>query len=191
MRTCENRRVKIIGYARVSTDAQELGAQRDALTSAGCTEIHSDVVSGATTSRDGLDAAIALLEHGDSFVVTRLDRLGRSMPHLVSTVHELAARGVSFRSLAEAIDTGSAAGRLVLHIFAALADFERELIRERTRAALAAKRRRGEQLGRRRALTPTQVDAAREMLASGNSPSHVARVLRVGRSTIYRSVSAS
>jgi DNA invertase Pin-like site-specific DNA recombinase len=134
---------------------------------------------------------MAALRPGDTLVVARLDRLGRSMPHLVATVHELAARGVGFKSLAESIDTTSAAGRLVLHFFASLADFERELIRERTRDALAAKKRRGEPVGRRRALSPSRVDAAREMLESGHGAAHVARILKVGRSTLYRALSAA
>jgi DNA invertase Pin-like site-specific DNA recombinase len=177
-----------IGYARVSTGEQTLDAQRDALKAAGCTQIFTDVVSGSTTTRTGLDAALEALSAGDTLVVARLDRLGRSMPHLVATVHELADRGVGFKSLAESIDTTSAAGKLVLHMFAALAAFERDLIRERTRDALAAKKRRGEPIGRRHALSPSRVEAARKMLADGESHSHVARVLRVGRSTLYRAL---
>jgi DNA invertase Pin-like site-specific DNA recombinase len=151
------------------------------------TSVRYDVV----TSRNGLDAVMAALRPGDTLVVARLDRLGRSMRHLVATVHELAARGIGFKSLAESIDTTSAAGRLVLHIFASLADFERELIRERTRDALAAKKRRGEPVGRRRALSPSRVDAAREMLESGHGAAHVARILKLGRSTLYRALSVA
>jgi DNA invertase Pin-like site-specific DNA recombinase len=177
-----------LGYARVSTGEQTLDAQKDALRAAGCTQIFSDVASGAKTDRGGLEAALAALQPGDTLVVARLDRLGRSMPHLVATVHELAARGVGFRSIAESIDTTSAAGRLVLHIFASLADFERELIRERTREALAAKRRRGEPVGRRRALSRSRLEAAREMLENGHGAAHVARIMRCGRSTLYRAL---
>jgi DNA invertase Pin-like site-specific DNA recombinase len=180
-----------VGYARVSTGEQTLDAQKDALRAAGCAEIFSDVASGATIARTGLEAVLAALRPGDTLVVARLDRLGRSMPHLVATVHELAARGVGFKSLAESIDTTSAAGRLVLHIFASLADFERELIRERTREALAAKKRRGEHVGRRRALAPSRVSAAREMLANGHGAAHVARILKVGRSTLYRALAVA
>jgi DNA invertase Pin-like site-specific DNA recombinase len=110
------------------------------------------------------------------------------MLHLVATVHELAQRGVGFKSLAESIDTTSAAGRLVLHVFAALADFERDLIRERTRDALAAKKRRGEPVGRRRALNASRLEAARSMLAEGKGPAQVARILQVDRSTLYRAL---
>lgn len=180
-----------LGYARVSTGEQTLDAQKDALRAAGCVQIFSDVASGAKTDRTGLEAALAALQPGDTLVVARLDRLGRSMPHLVATVHELAARGVGFKSLAESIDTTSAAGRLVLHLFASLADFERELIRERTREALAAKKRRGEPVGRRRALSPSRVAAAREMLGGGHGAAHVARILKVGRSTLYRAIAAA
>ena len=179
-----------VGYARVSTGEQTLDAQKDALRAAGCVEILSDVASGAMVARTGLEAALAALQPGDTLVVARLDRLGRSMPHLVATVHELAARGVGFKSLAESIDTTSAAGRLVLHIFASLADFERELIRERTREALAAKKRRGEPIGRRPAFNSARLAAAREMLESGHGAAHIARVLKVGRSTLYRAISA-
>jgi DNA invertase Pin-like site-specific DNA recombinase len=179
-----------IGYARCSTGEQILDAQKDALRAAGCAQIFSDVASGAKNDRTGLEAALAALQAGDTLVVARLDRLGRSMPHLVATVHDLADRGVGFKSLAESIDTTSAAGRLVLHIFASLADFERELIRERTREALAAKKRRGEPVGRRPALTPSRIAAAREMLDRGHGAAYVARILKVGRSTLYRALGA-
>jgi len=179
------------GYARVSTGEQTLNAQKDALRAAGCVEIFSDVASGASTDRGGLEAILAALQPADTLVVARLDRLGRSMPHLVATIAALEARGVGFKSLAESIDTTSAAGRLVLHIFASLADFEREVIRERTRDALAAKKRRGEPVGRRKALSPSRLSAARQMLEGGLGAAHVSRVLKVGRSTLYRALAAS
>jgi len=134
---------RLLGYACVSTSEQSTEQQRHALRAAGCAEVFEDVLSGASADRDGLATCLDALRPGDTLVVARLDRLGRSMPRLVSAVHELAARGVGFRSLAESIDTTSATGRLVLHLFAALADFERELISERTKASRAAKRRRG------------------------------------------------
>lgn len=178
-----------VGYARVSTNEQSVDAQIDALQNAGCLDVYADQgISGAATSRPELDKTMANLQRDDVLVVKRLDRLGRSMPHLVATVHNLVARGVGFRSLDESIDTTTATGRLILHIFAALADFERELTRERTRDALAAKKRRGERLGRPRALTPAKVKAARKMLAVGDSPSHVARLFNVDRSTLYRAI---
>jgi DNA invertase Pin-like site-specific DNA recombinase len=148
-------------------------------------------VSGATTSRPELDRCLASLASGDVLIVARLDRLGRSAGHLATTVEGLVARGVGFRSLHEAIDTTTAAGRLVLGIFASLAAFERDFIRERTAAALQAKKRRGEALGRPRAMTPSQIAAARSMLDAGESPSHVARIFGVDRSTLYRALARS
>lgn len=181
---------RLIGYARVSTDDQSTDAQVDALRSAGCERVFTDHgVSGATITRPNLNACLAALAEGDVLVVVRLDRLGRTMGHLVTTVEGLAERGVGFRSLSESIDTTTATGRLVLNIFAALAAFERDLVRERTTAALQAKKRRGEKLGRPFALTPSQVKAAKKMIDCGESASHVARVLRVDRSTIYRALS--
>jgi DNA invertase Pin-like site-specific DNA recombinase len=179
---------RLIGYARVSTADQTTRPQLDALRAAGCAEVFEDVLSGSLDDRDGLQTCLDELHAGDTLVVARLDRLGRSMPHLVSTVHGLAARGVGFRSLAESIDTTSATGRLVLHMFAALADFERGLIVERTKASLTAKRLRGEPVGRRRVLKPVQVAAARRMLERGEGVAHAARVLGCGRATLYRAL---
>jgi DNA invertase Pin-like site-specific DNA recombinase len=181
------RAAMLVGYARVSTQAQTTRGQIDGLRAVGCAKVYEDAgVSGDLTTRDGLDACLYDLDAGDTLVVARLDRLGRSLPHLVSTVHDLAKRGVGFRSLAGAIDTTTATGRLVLSIFESLAAFERDLISERTTAALAAKKRRGESVGRRPALTPAQVREARALLAAGRGPSYVARTFRVGRSTLYR-----
>lgn len=180
---------RLVGYARVSTYEQTVAGQLDALRVAGCVEVFADEgVSGTITSRPELDRCLRSLGAGDVLVVVRLDRLGRSMAHLVTTVEELEKRGIGFRSLSEAVDTTTSTGRLVLGIFASLAQFERDLIRERTTAALEAKKRRGERLGRPLALTPSQVKAARKMLDDGDSPSHVARVFRVDRSTLYRAL---
>jgi len=139
--------------------------------------------------RPGLDTALASLEPGDVLVVWKLDRLGRSLAHLVELVSGLQARGVGFRSLSDAIDTTSAGGRLVFHIMASLAEFERSLIVERTRAGMAAARARGSLIGRRRALTPAQIDHARMLIERGESAALVARSLGCGRSTLYRSLS--
>jgi len=180
---------RTIGYARVSTGDQTTNQQVDALRAAGCTEVYTDDgISGSTTSRPALDRCLAALQPGDTLVVKRLDRLGRSMPHLVATVHGLAARGVTFRSLDESIATGTATGDLVLNIFASLASFERALICERTRDALAAKRRRGEPLGRPFRLKPSQVAAAQEMRAAGHNIAHIAHVLECSTDTIRRRV---
>lgn len=174
-----------IGYARVSTDDQHMHLQRDALESAGCEKVFTDTASGAKAARPGLAEALAFARKGDVLVVWRLDRLGRSLPELVRVVGELEAAGVGFESLTERIETGSAAGRLVFHVFAALAEFERRLIVERTRAGLDAARARGRKGGRRG--VPASTVAAIEALAqSGRSPTEICKALKVSRSTFYK-----
>src|SRR3712207_2501380 len=133
----------LIGYARVSTHDQTLSLQKDALEKADCEKIFTDTVSGTKAERKGLTEALSHLRAGDTLVVWRLDRLGRSLRHLIDTITELAERGVGFKSLQENIDTTTSGGKLVFHIFGALAEFEREIIRERTRAGLTAARSRG------------------------------------------------
>ncbi len=180
----------VAGYARVSKVDQTLALQRDALKAAGCQRIFSDHgVSGVATSRRGLDAALAYLKSGDTLVVWKLDRLGRSLSHLVQVINELDERGVHFRSLSDPVDTSSSGGRLVLHIMAALAEFERSLISERTRAGLVAAKRRGRKLGRRRSLTVSQIARARRLIKDGRSRGYVARRLGVARSTLYLALS--
>ena len=144
-----------IGYARVSTHDQNLDLQRDALRAAGCEKVFEDAASGSKTARPGLERVLEALRSGDTLVVWRLDRLGRSLPDLISTVSQLEARGAGFKSLTESIDTTTTGGKLVFHIFSALAEFERALIRERTQAGLAAARARGRKGGR-----PRKLDAA-------------------------------
>jgi len=179
----------LIGYARVSTNDQVIHLQRDALKAAGCARIFVDHgVNGGTTRRRGLDRAFKSLRSGDTLVVWKLDRLGRSLAHLVQTISDLGARGVNFRSLSDPIDTESAGGRLVLHIMAALAEFERSLNSERTRAGLAAAKRRGKKLGRRPKLTPKKVAQARRMIEAGQSPQKVAKRFSIARSTLYESL---
>src|ERR1700678_204093 len=176
----------LIDYARVSTNDQKLNLQRDALKAAGCTRIFTDRgISGAISQRPGLARALAFLKPGYTLIVWKLDRLGRSLAHLVQTIAELGARGVNFRSLSDPIATESAGGRLILHIMAALAEFERSLNSERTRAGLEAAKRRGRKLGRRPSLTAKQIARARRLIASGQSPQRVARRLSVSRSTLY------
>src|SRR3954453_20117849 len=141
----------LIGYARVSTLDQTLALQQDALTAAGCEQLYTDTVSGSVRERPGLTEALSHLRAGDTLVVWRLDRLGRSLPHLIETVFHLQQRGVGFRSLQEQIDTTTSGGKLAFHVFrvfGALAEFERVLSRERTHAALAAARARGPPFGR-------------------------------------------
>src|SRR3712207_6388362 len=138
----------LIGYARVSTTDQQLHLQQDALKAVGCLKIFTDTLSGATVERKGLDDALAYLRHGDTLVVWRLDRLGRSLKHLIETVTTLQDKGIELKSLTEHIDTGTSGGKLIFHLFGALAEFERNLIRERTAAGLLAARARGKQGGR-------------------------------------------
>ncbi len=179
-----------IGYARVSTNDQQLHLQLDALTTAGCTQIfHDEGVSGAQVQRPGLDGAPAALTPGDVLVVWRLDRLGRSMPHLVSLVHALGVQGVGFQSLTEAINTTTAGGKLVLHIMGALAECERALIAERSQAGMQAARRRGQHLGRPRKLTREQVAHAARMVRDGTETvSGMAALSGVDRVTLHRAL---
>ena len=178
----------LIGYVRVSTadERQSTDLQRDALRAAGVDErhIHEDRASGGRDDRPGLKVCLEYLTSGDVLVVWRLDRLGRSLPHLVGIVAELRARGVGLRSLSETIDTTTATGELVFHLFASLAQYERALIRERVVAGLEAARRRGRRGGRPRRLDAERVGAAKAMLAEGKSLSAAARVTGVPRSTL-------
>lgn len=178
----------LVGYARVSTDAQTTALQRDALHAAGCERIFEETESGAVRSRPNLDRALLQLRPGDTLVVWKLDRLGRSLRDLLDVAEALRERGVALRSLTEHIDTSTAAGKMLYAVLGAVAQFERDVLRERTIAGIRAARVRGERLGRPPALTPLQVREARVMLERGESPSHVARILRVGRSTLYRAL---
>lgn len=175
-----------IGYARVSTDEQNLDMQRAALEGAGCVQIFEDHgVSGSMATRPGLSEALAVMTAGDSLVVWKLDRLGRSLGHLVGLLDDLGKRGVGFASLTESIDTTTAGGRLVFHMMAALSEFERSLIIERTKAGMSAARRRGTRLGRPLKMTPKRLEKARAMLDSGtHSKRSVAALLGVHESTI-------
>src|SRR5512133_432958 len=142
-----------IGYARVSTSDQTLDLQKDALDKAGCDRIFTDTASGAKAERTGLDAALSYVRTGDTLVVWRLDRLGRSLPHLIETITALNTRKIGFKSITENIDTTTSGGKLIFHIFGALAEFERDIIRERTQAGLHAARARGRLGGRPKALS--------------------------------------
>jgi DNA invertase Pin-like site-specific DNA recombinase len=178
-----------VGYARVSTDLQSTDGQIDSLTTAGCERVFTESMSGTRSDRPQLAEALAFMRSGDVLTVVRLDRLARSMRQLLTTMDSLQARRIGLRSLHENIDTTSATGRLILHIFAALGQFEVELLRERTRTALAASRARGRVGGRPPALNAIKVTAARAMLASGDmSAGEVARQLGCSPSTLYRHV---
>src|SRR5438270_3892916 len=153
----------LIGYARISTLDQTLALQQDALTAAGCEQLYTDTVSGSVTERPGLTQALSHLRAGDTLVVWRLDRLGRSLSHLIETVSQLQQQGIGFRSLQEQIDTTTSGGKLIFHVFGALAEFERDVIRERTHAGLAAARRRGRLFGRPKVLSPKKVEQLRTL----------------------------
>lgn len=179
----------IVGYRRVSTDAQNLFLQEDALQKAGCERIFEDVASGTIDNRPGLSQAISFLKSGDVLVVWRLDRLGRSLRHLIEVINLLTNGGIGFRTLVEGIDTTTSQGRLTLHIFAALAEFERELIRDRTTAGLAAARARGRIGGRKHKLTDQQLQRASQLFTDRTlSVEEIAKSLGISRATIYRNL---
>lgn len=181
----------LIGYARISTHDQNLDLQIDALTKAGCERIFSDNLSGKSGDRAGLQEALSHLRKCDTLVVWKLDRLGRSVKHLIETVAKLETDGVEFRSITDCIDTSTPAGRFFFHVMASLAQMERELIVERTQAGLKSARSRGIIGGRRRSLTPSKMDAARKLLHAGTSPKDVAKTIGVSVATLYRWIPAS
>jgi len=176
------------GYARVSTNDQKADLQITALKSAGCEYIFTDTASGSSSKRPELTRCLESLRAGDTLVVWKLDRLGRSLSQLVEVLASLQGKGIAFLSLTEAIDTESAAGRLLGHMLAALAEFERTLIVERTQAGLKAAKKRGVKLGRRPSLSDDQRKHARELLDRGESPATVAKLLNVCRATLYNSL---
>ena len=177
----------ILGYARVSTGDQDVAGQTMRLTEAGALKVFSDIRSGKTMERPGLEALLAYARKGDTLAVVRLDRLGRSLGELLATVAMLKERGIALLSLEERIDTNSAAGELVFHVFGAIAHFERRLIAERTKDGIAAARARGKRPGRH-PLDPEKIAAALELVKAGLSPTVAARQLGLGRSTVYREV---
>ena len=182
----------LVGYVRVSTtdDRQSTALQRDALLAAGVDErnIYEDRASGSRADRPSLKACIEFLRPGDVLVVWKLDRLGRSLPHLIDMVSGLRQRGVGFRSLTESLDTTSAMGEFIFHVFGALAQYERSLIQERVQAGLEAARRRGRYGGRPRRLDAEKIDAAKALLASGTTVTATARTLGIPRSTLVDSL---
>lgn len=175
-----------IGYARVSTADQNLDLQRDALQKAGCEKIIDDTASGKLRNRVGFDQVRELLRAGDVLVVWRLDRLGRSLQHLIELMAELERQGIGFQSLQESIDTTTPGGRLVFHIFGALAEFERNLIRERTNAGLAAARARGRRGGRPKSLDPAQKAMAIDLYQQRkHSVAEICRTVGISKPTLY------
>lgn len=180
----------LVGYARVSTQEQTLALQQDALQKADCSKIFTDTISGASTERKGLAEALEFMRDGDTLVVWKLDRLGRSLKHLIETVTFLHEQGIGFRSLTEQIDTTTSGGKLIFHVFGALAEFERDLIRERTQAGLVAARARGKHGGR-----PALLDEKKRKLLlalysdKSNSLADILSALHISKSTLYRNLS--
>lgn len=181
----------LIGYARVSTAEQDTALQTDALRKAGCERVFEDTVSGAKAERPGLTAALAYLRDGDVLAVWRLDRLGRSLPHLIDTIGELDVRGVGFRSLTESIDTTTSGGRLIFHVFGALGQFERDLIRERTKAGLTVAAARGRKGGRKPVVNAEKLQRAREYMAKGLNVREAAARLKIGKTALYAALRLS
>ena len=175
-----------IGYARVSTHDQDLRLQHEALHQVPCDKIYEDKASGAKASREGLKLALDVLRKNDTLVVWKLDRLGRSMKDLVTIVCDLEHRGVHFKSLTDQIDTSTAAGRFFFHVMASLAQMERDLTIERTRAGLEAARRLGRTGGRKRKMTDEKISIAKHLLRDGMPPQKVASNLGVSIPTLYR-----
>ncbi len=178
----------LIGYARISTDDQNLDLQLDALRAAGCERLCTDQTSGAAKVRRGLDEAMKLLRADDTLVIWKLDRLGRTVKGLVDLVEQLQEQGIQFRSLTDGIDTSTPAGRFFFHVMAAMAQMERELIKERTKAGLVAARARGRMGGRKPKMTESKMTAAKKLLDAGTPAIDIAKNLGVARATLYRAL---
>lgn len=176
----------IIGYARISTSDQSTDLQRDALLAAGCSRIFSDEMSGARADRPGLKQALDYVREGDTLAVWRLDRVGRSVAHLIEVVGELERRGVALQSLTEQIDTSSPSGKLVFHVFSAIAEFERNLIRERVTAGLEAARKRGRIGGRPKVVDAAKARSIRAMRAQGMTTREILESAQISRATLFR-----
>jgi DNA invertase Pin-like site-specific DNA recombinase len=177
----------LLGYARVSTIEQDASLQLDALRAAGCLKVFTDKASGSLDRRPQLDRLLDQLRPGDTIVVWRLDRLGRSLKHLIQLIEDLAEKEVGFRSLTEGMDTTTSGGKLVFQIFGALAEFERSLIRERTMAGLAAARSRGRVGGRPPVMTPEKIKVARDLYRARElTVEEIAKTIGVSRKTVYR-----
>ena len=176
----------LIGYARTSTSEQNMELQIDALKECGCEHIYTDVISGATTEREGLKDLMKHLRNGDTFVVWKLDRLGRSVKHLIEFVKDLETRGVQFKSLQDSIDTSTPGGKLVFHIFCSLAEFERDLLIQRTHAGLAAARARGRFGGRREKLNKNQIARMKEIYEDKKiNLCDIAKMFGISKQSVY------
>ena len=181
----------LIGYARVSTQDQNLDLQIDALTKAGCEKLFQEKMSGSRAARPEFSKALETMRQGDTLVVWKLDRLGRSVKNLVDLVAALQKRDIQFKSLTDAIDTGTPSGRFFFHVMASLAQMERELTIERTRAGLETARKLGRKGGRKRRMTDSKIESARKLLSNGMPPRDVALNLNVSIPTLYRWIPAA
>ncbi len=181
----------LIGYARVSSNSQNLDLQIDELKKAGCSKIFSDKISGAKETRPGLDNVFSHLRKGDTLVIWKLDRLGRNVKGLIELVGKLEEKGIHFRSITNGIDTNTPAGRFFFHVMASLAQMERELLIERTKTGLEAAKKRGRVGGRKRVMSPSKFESAKKLLAEGMPPKEIAQNLGVSIPTLYRWCPAS
>jgi len=182
----------LIGYARVSTTDQALDLQTDALKQVSCNKIFTDIASGAKADRPGLTEALGYLREGDTLVVWKLDRLGRSLNHLIQTVTQLGDQKIGFKSIQESLDTTTSGGKLIFHIFGAIAEFEREIIRERTQAGLNAARARGRKGGRRTVVTPQKIAMAKALAKNPEQTiAEICTVLKISPATYYRHIGSS
>jgi DNA invertase Pin-like site-specific DNA recombinase len=181
----------LIGYARVSTQDQNLELQFLALNKIGCEKIYQDKISGARNNRPGLQQALDELRKGDTLVVWKLDRLGRTVKGLIDLINQLQEKDIHFKSITDNVDTSTPSGRFFFHMMASLAQMERELVAERTKAGLASAKSQGRIGGRKRKMTKSKIESAKKLLASGMSPKDVARNLGVSIPTLYRWIPAS
>jgi DNA invertase Pin-like site-specific DNA recombinase len=182
----------LVGYARVSTHEQNLNLQKDALKKAGCEKIFTDIGGGADFDRKGLSDALAFMRKGDCLVVWKLDRLGRSLKDLITTINDIHSKKMSFQSLQESLNTATSSGKLVFHVFGALAEFERDVIRDRTKAGLTAARARGRLGGRPRIMDQSKIGMAKALVAdTKNSIRDICKTLSVSKTTLYRYLKTS
>lgn len=188
---CNRGFTMLIGYARVSTVDQNLDLQLSALKEAGCEKLYQDQISGAKANRPGLSMALEVLRKDDTLVVWKLDRLGRTVKGLIDLVNQLHQKEIHFKSITDNVDTSTPAGRFFFHVMASLAQMERELMAERTKAGLAAAKAKGRVGGRKRKMTQSKIESAKQLLASGTLPKDVAHDLGISVPTLYRWVPAS
>jgi DNA invertase Pin-like site-specific DNA recombinase len=183
--------IMLVGYARVSTVDQNLDLQLSALKEVGCEKLYQDQISGTKTNRPGLDMALEVLRKNDTLVVWKLDRLGRTVKGLIDLVNQLHQKEIHFKSITDNVDTSTPAGRFFFHVMASLAQMERELMAERTKAGLAAAKAKGRVGGRKRKMTQSKIESAKQLLANGTLPKDVAQNLGISIPTLYRWIPAS